>query len=663
MERPFNPEALPEITGPNIAIANPAFAPAAESAPTTSSIPKRRPAPADDRPSKPATRRRAAVDAAKDLAGRGDRPVAKKGYAGRNKKRDENAPVAMKEEEEDEEDSNDDRSVASGAEEEEEEESDEELPVAAVPKRHTDCCKFMEKGEYSSYPPFLAQSSEYLPLFHALLIAGKSCTSCSAVIHMVCNDSPHCIDYEICMTPGKPKRVKIAPSASISLSHSASSTLFRCFRCHFAAHMPCIAKTLARSRDDYNGVVGAKQYFVKFAGKKIRLTFSWVPDHWLSRVNDGIPDFEEVVAEDMAAVAASKSAAPPPWPKSALDVLPKERRVARKFLLVKFKTGTAKSHCDVLPADPALVDCRPALFEKYLREIELANREYDVARPREYAELTAQPPYIVGGKLRDHQSKKRGSILAEEMGLVTFIATLLSTTSAAPLRSSCRRARFTIGSTSLRDGLLVMVFRGTDEEKAAMRRQELLLPGPFGRKGKVGVRVHVVVTNYEQILSEATIFSRAHFEAIVLDEGYRAKNPETEAYKMVSSLFKSATKVILSGTPVQNCTAELYALLSFIDPQTFKDPHAHDWVTTIGNLTAEHTQTIKQIMDTYTLRRLKSTVETLPPKLEMIVPVTLTKVQKELCKERSKVDSLFKGRILSYRCRVRPGLKRAKRLA
>jgi len=101
----------------------------------------------------------------------------------------------------------------------------------------------------------------------------------------------------------------------------------------------------------------------------------------------------------------------------------------------------------------------------------------------------------------------------------------------------------------------------------------------------------------------------------------------------------------LTGTPLQNSTEELWALLSFADPVGFASRET--FVEKFGQLTdSKQVSALHGILKPYLLRRVKEDVEkSLPPKEETILEVTLTPIQKTYYKaiyERN-TSFLFKG--------------------
>ena len=89
--------------------------------------------------------------------------------------------------------------------------------------------------------------------------------------------------------------------------------------------------------------------------------------------------------------------------------------------------------------------------------------------------------------------------------------------------------------------------------------------------------------------------------------------------------------VLLTGTPLQNNLSELYALLHFLDHNSF--PSLDDWERRFGGCaTRKDAEKLNEAMRPFVLRRMKADVEkSVPPKEETVVHVELTAVQKQWC--------------------------------
>ena len=78
----------------------------------------------------------------------------------------------------------------------------------------------------------------------------------------------------------------------------------------------------------------------------------------------------------------------------------------------------------------------------------------------------------------------------------------------------------------------------------------------------------VVVTNYEDLRSGELGPEAATFGLLVLDEAHRIKNWESATNRSLQRVGRKRTW-ILTGTPLENTSADLATLLSFVDPQGF----------------------------------------------------------------------------------------------
>lgn len=132
----------------------------------------------------------------------------------------------------------------------------------------------------------------------------------------------------------------------------------------------------------------------------------------------------------------------------------------------------------------------------------------------------------------------------------------------------------------------------------------------------------VVITTYGTLLSDLHLLKAATFNCIVLDESQAIKNPDSQRYR-AARLLKSRNKFVLTGTPIENNTFDLYGQLSFACPgllgskNYFKDIYAlpidqfHD---------QERAADLQKLVAPYILRRTKKQVATeLPAKTEMLI--------------------------------------------
>ena len=132
----------------------------------------------------------------------------------------------------------------------------------------------------------------------------------------------------------------------------------------------------------------------------------------------------------------------------------------------------------------------------------------------------------------------------------------------------------------------------------------------------------VVLTSYGMLLSNIHFMKNFYFSYIFLDESQAIKNPDSQRYK-ACRLLQSKNKIVLTGTPIENNTFDLYGQLSFACPgllgnqQYFKDIYSQP-IDKFGD--SKRSIELQQKVNPFILRRTKKQVATeLPEKTEMII--------------------------------------------
>ncbi|KAL4142943.1 hypothetical protein QTP88_005331 [Uroleucon formosanum] len=150
---------------------------------------------------------------------------------------------------------------------------------------------------------------------------------------------------------------------------------------------------------------------------------------------------------------------------------------------------------------------------------------------------------------------------------------------------------------------------------------------------------HVVITSYQLIVSDFKYFNRIKWQYLVLDEAQAIKSTNSVRWKLLLT-FRCRNRLLLTGTPVQNSMAELWALLHFIMPTMFdshdeftewfsKDIESHAENKT--GIDEKHLSRLHLILKPFMLRRIKKDVENeLSDKIEILMYCPLTSRQKML---------------------------------
>ncbi|KAI2466216.1 P-loop containing nucleoside triphosphate hydrolase protein [Annulohypoxylon bovei var. microspora] len=263
-----------------------------------------------------------------------------------------------------------------------------------------------------------------------------------------------------------------------------------------------------------------------------------------------------------------------------------------------------------------------------------------------FLKLDKQPSYIINGELRGFQltglnflclnwCRANNVILADEMGLgktvqtVSFLSWLRNERKqegpflvVAPLSvipAWCDT--FNLWTPDLN----YVVYLGNSEARNTIREHELMFNGNPKKH-----KFNVLVTSYEYILMDADFLRSIKWQALAVDEAHRLKNKDSKLYSELMS-FGAPSKVLITGTPIQNNLAELSSLLDFLNPGKV---HIDEDLDTLAAADAQtKLQDLHAAIAPYILRRTKETVESdLPPKTEKIIRVELSDVQLEYYK-------------------------------
>jgi SWI/SNF-related matrix-associated actin-dependent regulator of chromatin subfamily A member 5 len=117
----------------------------------------------------------------------------------------------------------------------------------------------------------------------------------------------------------------------------------------------------------------------------------------------------------------------------------------------------------------------------------------------------------------------------------------------------------------------------------------------------------IVVTTYEILVSEVNFFRRKYvWTAVIVDEGHRLKNDRSQFSEKLR-LVTCLSKVILSGTPLQNNLKELWAMLFYLAPDIFQSskPFEEGFDLAKGHIDSVVLRKARKLLSVFMLRRLK----------------------------------------------------------
>ena len=150
----------------------------------------------------------------------------------------------------------------------------------------------------------------------------------------------------------------------------------------------------------------------------------------------------------------------------------------------------------------------------------------------------------------------------------------------------------------------------------------------FVASAKIPPEIDLVLTTYG-MLSRTPWIMEANWHLVILDEAQAIKNPSSNQTRAVKKL-KSAGRLALTGTPVENSLGDLWSLFDFICPGLLGTTKAFtDFTKRLTNGPA-HFAPLRQLTHPYILRRLKadkSIIADLPDKTELKAYCSLSKKQ------------------------------------
>jgi SNF2 family DNA or RNA helicase len=142
----------------------------------------------------------------------------------------------------------------------------------------------------------------------------------------------------------------------------------------------------------------------------------------------------------------------------------------------------------------------------------------------------------------------------------------------------------------------------------------------------------LVFTTYG-MLSRQPWLQDVHWRLVILDEAQSIKNPSAQQTRAVKKL-KSETRIVLTGTPVENSLSDLWSLFDFLMPGLLGTTDKFKkFIASLNQQEHQRYAPLRNLVAPYILRRLKTDkkiITDLPDKTEMPVFCGLTKKQAAL---------------------------------
>jgi hypothetical protein len=263
--------------------------------------------------------------------------------------------------------------------------------------------------------------------------------------------------------------------------------------------------------------------------------------------------------------------------------------------------------------------------------------------------------YLNGGTLRDYQVDglnwllrcwytKQSSILADEMGLgktVQVVALLNHLHDVESIRgpflvcvplSTIEHWKRETETWTKMSACLYHDIGGGRDMRDVIREYEWYYKGRSRRL----LKFHVLITTYDDLIRDYEELAEIPWRVVVVDEAHRLRNTNSKLLECMRAVVSKGQiaygyqhRILMTGTPLQNNTAELWSLLNFIEPAKF--PDAVKFAARYGNMTTqEQVESLQARIAPHLLRRVKEDVaKDIPPKQETIIDVELTTMQKQ----------------------------------
>ncbi|VDO03625.1 unnamed protein product [Rodentolepis nana] len=297
-------------------------------------------------------------------------------------------------------------------------------------------------------------------------------------------------------------------------------------------------------------------------------------------------------------------------------------------------------------------------YEKRLASTKLPNFRRDMfGRRPKFVPIPNQPEYIGAGnpelRLRDYQLKglnwmahawtRRNSvILADEMGLgktvqaISFLSYLFhehglygSFLIVVPLSTiSSWQREIELWAPFFN----LIVYVGNCYSREVIRDYEWSQSGGFANRRQHRLKFNICMTTYEILLKDKAFLGQVPWAALVVDEAHRLKNDASQLYQALFA-FDTDTRLLITGTPLQNSLKELWSLLHFLNPnyfttwEEFEEEYSFSSHLPVSD-SHDGFSRLHRVIEPYLLRRVKKDVEqSLPAKTERILRVEMSKRQ------------------------------------
>lgn len=308
----------------------------------------------------------------------------------------------------------------------------------------------------------------------------------------------------------------------------------------------------------------------------------------------------------------------------SLGIMPEEW--LKKYSAL-FKLGTIKDdNIQVSKLHFSLVDQLYDEIDDVQVQAELLEKRQRLAEFKEIKKL--KMPKQITADLRDYQKEGFnwlnfldefgwGGCLADDMGLGKTLQMITFLAHQKENNKSEHKTNLVVVPTTLIfnwtkevekfcPNLTVHTYRGIERDKSLSSFKQY----------------DIILTTYGAVRADIEVLSRYQFNYVILDESQVIKNPASQIAKSVK-LLNAKNRVVLTGTPIENNTFDLYSQMDFLNPgmlgsiELFKMEYSS---AIDSRKDKDKSEELKKLIFPFILRRTKEQVaKELPEKTEMVL--------------------------------------------